>query len=417
MSKIFEQLVEKRGLTREFLEPRYEECAAPGELPDMAAAVQRLGQAKARGEKVLIYGDYDVDGVTASTALDEALRLTGIEVAEVMLPNRFTDGYGMSRKVVERARETGAKLVVTVDCGSRNQEIVQELLEAGVETVVTDHHECGETLPAAVAVVNPKRRDVGASGVELRELAGVGVVFKLAQALVEAGMIPAGQEKWLLDLVLIGTICDSMRLLGENRRLVYYGMKVLEKTRRVGLQELLRTAGEKLMGGIRMGIKVFLILFTAAIVLYFKKNGLSVESASAFIDWPVLQMIPVLGWQIAVYRLILLGGEFRPISRTLVGPLTAPVGEALHIDKAFFGTIGITADGLSTTDPGEAYTKKLMLRRAHKAILLADSGKFGCASLVASGSLRDLDIVITDRGLSPEFARLLRRNKIEVVTQ
>ena len=110
-------------------------------------------------------------------------------------------------------------------------------------------------------------------------------------------------------------------------------------------------------------------------------------------------------------RLILLGGEFRPISRTLVGPLTAPVGEALHIDKAFFGTIGITADGLSTTDPGEAYTKKLMLRRAHKAILLA------CASLVASGSLRDLDIVITDRGLSPEFARLLRRNKIEVVTQ
>ena len=261
MSKIFEQLVEKRGLTREFLEPRYEECAAPWELPDMAAAVQRLGQAKVRGEKVLIYGDYDVDGVTASTALNEALRLAGIEVAEVMLPNRFTDGYGMSRKVVERARETGAKLVVTVDCGSRNQEIVQELLEAGVETVVTDHHECGETLPAAVAVVNPKRRDVGASGaatggVELRELAGVGVVFKLAQALVEAGMIPAGQEKWLLDLVLIGTICDSMRLRGENRRLVYYGMKVLEKTRRVGLQELLRTAGVKRLGGSAIGFQV-----------------------------------------------------------------------------------------------------------------------------------------------------------------
>lgn len=258
MSKIFEQLVEKRGLTREFLEPRYEECAAPGELPDMAAAVQRLGQAKVRGEKVLIYGDYDVDGVTASTALNEALRLMGIKVAGVMLPNRFTDGYGMSRKVVERARETGAKLVVTVDCGSRNQEIVQELLEAGVETVVTDHHECGETLPAAVAVVNPKRRDVGAAtgGVELRELAGVGVVFKLAQALVEAGMIPAGQEKWLLDLVLIGTICDSMRLRGENRRLAYYGMKVLEKTRRVGLQELLRTAGVKRLGGSAIGFQV-----------------------------------------------------------------------------------------------------------------------------------------------------------------
>ena len=271
MSKIFEHLVERRGLTREFLEPRYEECAAPGVLPDMVAAVQRLGQAKARGEKVLIYGDYDVDGVTASTALNEALRLAGIEVAGVMLPNRFTDGYGMSRKVVERARETGAKLVVTVDCGSRNQEIVQELLEAGVETVVTDHHECGETLPAAVAVVNPKRRDVGAAGgvasglgaaeletgaAGLRELAGVGVVFKLAQALVEAGMIPAGQEKWLLDLVLIGTICDSMRLRGENRRLVYYGMKVLEKTRRVGLQELLRTAGVKRLNGEAIGFQI-----------------------------------------------------------------------------------------------------------------------------------------------------------------
>ena len=271
MSKIFEQLVEKRGLTREFLEPQYEECAAPGALPDMAAAVQRLGQAKARGEKVLVYGDYDVDGVTASTALDEALRLAGIEVAGVMLPNRFTDGYGMSRKVVERARETGAKLVVTVDCGSRNQEIVRELLEAGVETVVTDHHECGETLPAAVAVVNPKRRDfetaggvasgLGAVGLEagaagLRELAGVGVVFKLAQALVEAGMIPVGQEKWLLDLVLIGTICDSMRLRGENRRLVYYGMKVLEKTRRVGLQELLRTAGVKRLNGEAIGFQI-----------------------------------------------------------------------------------------------------------------------------------------------------------------
>ena len=271
MSKIFEQLVERRGLTREFLRPRYEECATPGALPDMAAAVQRLGQAKARGEKVLIYGDYDVDGVTASTALDEALRLAGIKVAGVMLPNRFTDGYGMSRKVVERARETGAKLVVTVDCGSRNQEIVQELLEAGVETVVTDHHECGETLPAAVAVVNPKRWDVGAAGgmasglgaaeletgaAGLRELAGVGVVFKLAQALVEAGMIPAGQEKWLLDLVLIGTICDSMRLRGENRRLVYYGMKVLEKTRRVGLQELLRTAGVKRLNGEAIGFQI-----------------------------------------------------------------------------------------------------------------------------------------------------------------
>lgn len=254
-SRIFEQLLERRGLTREFLTPKYEDCIGPRELPDMAVAVERLRRAKERGEKVLIYGDYDVDGVTASTALDEALRLAGIEVVGVMLPNRFTDGYGMSRKVVERAQETGAKLVVTVDCGSRNQEIIGELAEQGVETIVTDHHECGESLPEAVAVVNPKRKDLEVSA-ELRELAGVGVVFKLAQGLVEAGLVPAGQEKWLLDLVLIGTVCDSMRLTGENRRLAYYGMKVLGKTRRVGLQELMRTAGVKRLDSGAIGFQM-----------------------------------------------------------------------------------------------------------------------------------------------------------------
>lgn len=115
------------------------------------------------------------------------------------------------------------------------------------------------------------------------------------------------------------------------------------------------------------------------------------------------------------HRLILLGGEFRPLSRTLVGPLTAPIGEALHIGKAFFGTIGLTLAAVSTTDPGEAYTKKLILGRSGKAYLLADSGKFGRASLVDAGALDDFTAVVTDAGVSPEFVRTLKKRKVEVI--
>lgn len=261
MNKLFEQLLEVRGFAPSFLQPRYEETVDAQLLPDVAVAVQRILQAKDRGERVLIYGDYDVDGVTASTVMYDALRLAGVKQVEVMLPNRFTDGYGMSKKVIQRCQDEQIGLVVTVDCGSQNHAVIAELAEVGVEVIVTDHHECAEELPAALAVVNPKRPDLLAQAqkvrgrelteeeilalAELRELAGVGVAFKVAQALVQAGAIPAGQEKWLLDLVLMGTICDSMQLTGENRRLCFYGFKVLEKTRRPGLKELLRAAKVK----------------------------------------------------------------------------------------------------------------------------------------------------------------------------
>lgn len=246
MSRIFDELLRVREFGADFLLPKYEDCVKARCLPDMEVAVERIKQAVDKQEKVLIYGDYDVDGVTASTVMYDTLRLAGVkkENLQIMLPNRFLDGYGMSKKVVARAQEDGVRLVVTVDCGSRNHEIIAELKEASIDTVVTDHHECGDSLPEAVAVINPKRKDVEVPK-ELRELAGVGVAFKVAQALVEAEMIPQGQEKWLLDLVVIGTVCDSMKLLGENRRLCYYGLKVLEKTRRPGLKELMREVGTK----------------------------------------------------------------------------------------------------------------------------------------------------------------------------
>jgi len=262
VSALFEELLRVREVEPGFLDPKYDECIDAWVLPDMDKAVERVRQAVQNSEKVLIYGDYDADGVTASTALRDILVLAGVKAIEIMLPNRFLDGYGMSTKVVEKAKELGANLVMTVDCGSRNHEVVAQLAEIGVDVVVTDHHECGDTLPQAVAVVNPKRKDwlssdsLSSSKASLRELAGVGVVFKLAQALVKAGLIPEGQEKWLLDLVLIGTICDSMRLMGENRRLCFYGFKVLEKTRRAGLKELMLAAGVKRLNSEAVGFQI-----------------------------------------------------------------------------------------------------------------------------------------------------------------
>lgn len=255
MSKLFERLVALRELDEGFLRPKYEECLDPGLLPDMAKGVERIKLAKKRGEKCLIYGDYDVDGVTATTVLHDTLKSVGITEVETMLPNRFADGYGMSTKVVQRAVKTGAKLVLTVDCGSRNHEIVKELAENGIDTVITDHHECSKDLPEAVAVINPKRKDVEIPA-ELRDLAGVGVAFKLAQALVKAGLMKEGQEKWLLDLVTIGTICDSMMLKGENRRFCKYGMLVIEKTRRPGLKELMANAGVSRLSGDAIGYQI-----------------------------------------------------------------------------------------------------------------------------------------------------------------
>ncbi len=255
MNKLFAQLLEKRHLKEDFLHPKYENLADPFLLPDMDKAIKRIEQAIKNQEKILIYGDYDVDGVTASTLMEQVLTLAGAENIDIMLPDRFADGYGMSPRLIEHAKKSATNLVVTVDCGSHNHEIINELNALDIDTIVTDHHECADTIPEAVAVVNPKRQDY-AGPVELKNLAGVGVAFKLAQALVKQKIVPAGQEKWFLDLVLIGTICDNMLLTGENRILGYYGVKVLGKTRRPGLRELMRSAGVKRITSESIGFQI-----------------------------------------------------------------------------------------------------------------------------------------------------------------
>ena len=258
MNKIFEQLLKIRHIDQDFLNPKYENLVDPFSLPDMKKATERIKRAIKDKEHILIYGDYDVDGVTSSTVMEEALILSGIkpENIDIMLPDRFADGYGMSPKLIKHAEKNGITLVITVDCGSRNHNIIDELNTLNIDTIVTDHHECGESLPEAVAVVNPKRQDYHPKDETIKNLAGVGVAFKVAEALKDEGLIKDGQEKWLLDLVLLGTICDSMLLTGENRILGAYGTKVLEKTRRKGLKELMKTAGVKEINSESVGFQL-----------------------------------------------------------------------------------------------------------------------------------------------------------------
>lgn len=217
-------------------------------LPDMRTALDEIEKAISENKKIMVYGDYDVDGVTATTVMVKSLLRAGAKDVTTMLPDRFIDGYGMSERCVKRAVDEKVGLVITVDCGSNNAKVISELKERSIPTVVTDHHEIMGELPDAVAVVNPKRRDAGVSKKQqekinstgLIDLAGVGVAFMVSLGLVEDGLIPRGQEKWLLDLALIGTLCDSMTISKINRELTYYGMKVLKKTRRVGLKELMK---------------------------------------------------------------------------------------------------------------------------------------------------------------------------------
>lgn len=238
MTKTFEALLKKRGVTYDFLNPKYRVDLAE-KLPDIEVATRRIIEAISKQETVLVYGDYDVDGVTASTLMYDCLSLAGIKKVSVMLPDRFIDGYGMGERVVGRAKELGATLIITVDCGSNNSEVIDELKAQGVDVIVTDHHEIMKEVPAsAIAVVNPKRDEQS----EVRELCGCGVAFLVMQKMVNLGYIPEGREKWFLDLVLIGTLCDSMMIDSVNRMLSFYGKKVLKRTRRPGLIELLKAS-------------------------------------------------------------------------------------------------------------------------------------------------------------------------------
>jgi len=259
---LFEKILAARGITPEkqadFFLPNYNASHDPFLLPDMQAAVDRLVLAHTRQEKITIYGDYDIDGLTATTLLLDAFRQFGFSHIDTFIPNRFIEGYGLTIDAIERIAATGAQLIITVDCGSLSHNEITRAKELGVDVIVTDHHNVAPHQPPAVAVINPKRllqynpdayenyrlKQPSAKLYPFLDLPGVGVAFKLVQALqTKLEGIAKGHEKWLLDLVALGTVCDVVTLVDENRTHVYWGLQVLAKTRRPGLKALMVVAG------------------------------------------------------------------------------------------------------------------------------------------------------------------------------
>ena len=244
INKLLATILVNRGIMEEeqiekFLKPKRSDFYNPYGMPDMNIAVERIMKAIENKEKTIIYGDYDVDGITSVTVLKSFLEERGLHVG-VYIPNRLEEGYGLNKKAVEYIAEQKYSLMITVDCGISAVEEVEYANQLGIETIVTDHHEPGNELPNAIAVVDAKRKD---NQYQCRNLAGVGVVFKLIQAIgIKMGLEEKEYLKYL-DIVCIGTISDIVPLTDENRVIVKLGLKLVEQTRNLGLKSILQASG------------------------------------------------------------------------------------------------------------------------------------------------------------------------------
>jgi single-stranded-DNA-specific exonuclease len=249
-NRIEQQILFNRGYlteasVNEFLDPRTFIEADPYLIMEMKEAVSRINVALEEGQEIVIYGDYDADGVTATALLAEAMREVGACVS-AYFPDRFAEGYGLNHQAVERIAASDAKLLITVDCGVRAIEEVAHATKLGLDVIITDHHIQGDALPEAIALLNPHRAD---TKYPYEGLAGVGVAYKLAQAIFREKGIPSSKEKALLDFVAIGTVADMVPLTGENRALVRMGLEVLNSSPRIGLKALINVSGYR-EGGI-----------------------------------------------------------------------------------------------------------------------------------------------------------------------
>ena len=224
---------------RSFLRPHLASVHSPFDLPAMQAAVERVERSLARDEKILVHGDYDADGMSAAALLTLGLRELGGRV-EPFVPHRTRDGYDLSDAGIRRATEVGASLILTADCGVTAAAAVSKATSVGIDVVITDHHRPAGEIPRAIAVVDPM---LSSSRYPFRDLAGVGVAFKLLSALYERAGVEAPRLNQHLDLVALGTVADQMPLIGENRVLVRAGLRALERTRKPGLRALLARAG------------------------------------------------------------------------------------------------------------------------------------------------------------------------------
>jgi single-stranded-DNA-specific exonuclease len=243
ISPLVARLLVQRGMAdpaaaQAFLCPSLDQLHPPERMAGMREAVARLRQAIEQRQKVLIYGDYDVDGTMAVVVLLTALRMLGAEV-ETHVPHRLTDGYGMRVPVIEEAAARGFRLVISVDTGIREHAVLERALDLGVDCIVTDHHLPDGHLPPACAILNPRRPDCDYPE---KFLAGVGVAFKLAQALLADRMSPKLLRSFL-KVVAIGTIADVVPLLGENRVIARFGLDALRQPSQSGLAALIELSG------------------------------------------------------------------------------------------------------------------------------------------------------------------------------
>ena len=229
---------------RVFLNPTRSDFHDPYLMPDMEIAVERIIKAIDNQEKVIIYGDYDVDGITSITVLKKFLKTCGLE-ADYYIPNRLSEGYGLNRAAIDYIKEKEYTLIITVDCGISGIEEIEYANSLGIETIVTDHHEPMEVLPPAVAIVDLKRKDNDTY--PFKSLAGCGVVFKLTQALGMRLGIDEKEYLKYLDIVCVGTISDIVPLVDENRVIAKLGLKLVEVTRNPGLKALLNASGYKVV--------------------------------------------------------------------------------------------------------------------------------------------------------------------------
>jgi single-stranded-DNA-specific exonuclease len=248
LSELVRTLLAKRGLTDTiaidaFLNPDYDsQTHSPSLLEGMDMAAARVFAAIRGSERIAIYADFDCDGIPGAALLSDFFAKIGYGNVEIYIPHRDREGYGFHKEAVKMLAERGVALIITVDVGTTARDAVLYAKNLGVDVVVTDHHEVSSDLPDAVAVLNPKLGNY-----PFRDLCGAAVAFQLVQALLAEGRahstphfhdIPLGWEKWLLDLVGIATIADMVPLVGENRALAHFGLAVLRKSPRPGIQAL-----------------------------------------------------------------------------------------------------------------------------------------------------------------------------------
>lgn len=246
LNKVIGKIIVNRHVVNDedvriFITPTRDDFHDPFLFKGMDIAVERIIKAINNKEKILIYGDYDVDGITSTTVLKKYLMDRGISV-DTYIPNRLHEGYGLNKNAIDTIKERNIDLIITVDCGISAIEEVDHAVSLGMDVIVTDHHEVGEKLPNALAVIDAKRKD---NTYPFRSLAGVGVVFKLIQALsIKLEIKPEEYLKYL-DLVCVGTISDIVPLEGENRTIAKLGLMLIKVTRNLGLRELIKSSGYK----------------------------------------------------------------------------------------------------------------------------------------------------------------------------